>query len=230
MVWTEFAVRLGIAFSLGCLIGLERQWRNRIAGLATNTLVSTGAALFVMVGLMLSGDSDPTRVVSQVVSGIGFIGGGVIFKEGISVRGLNTAATLWCAAAVGCLAGSGGTIEALIAVVAVVVANILLPPLAHVINRESIKSQELQTHYRCFIVCRSQDEAIVRAKILQTAGQASLLLQGLTSQDIDDSTNIEVKADFICSGRKDVELEQIVSRLSLESGVTAVSWKIMENS
>jgi putative Mg2+ transporter-C (MgtC) family protein len=76
-----------------------------MAGLRTNALVATCAALFVMLGSMIPGESSPTRVVSYVVSGIGFIGGGVILREGFTVRGLNTAATLWCAAAVGCLAG-----------------------------------------------------------------------------------------------------------------------------
>ncbi len=83
-----------MAFVLGAILGLERQWRQRLAGLRTNTLVATGAALFVMLSALTPGDSSPTRVAAQVVSGIGFLAGGVILREGTTVRGLNTAATL----------------------------------------------------------------------------------------------------------------------------------------
>ena len=97
MTWLDFTIRLTVAFLLGSVIGLERQWRQRMAGLRTNTLVCVGAALFVMLSTMTPGDSSPTRIAAQVVSGIGFLGGGVILKEGATIRGLNTAATLWCA-------------------------------------------------------------------------------------------------------------------------------------
>jgi putative Mg2+ transporter-C (MgtC) family protein len=80
MTWTKFAIRLVVAFLSGSALGLERQWRQRMAGLRTNTLVATGAALFVALFVILSvltpGDSSPTRVAAQVVSGIGFLGGG----------------------------------------------------------------------------------------------------------------------------------------------------------
>jgi putative Mg2+ transporter-C (MgtC) family protein len=112
MTSVQFIVRLVLAQLLGAAIGVERQWRQRMAGLRTNALVSTGAAMFVMLGSMIPGESRPTRVVSYVVSGIGFLGGGVIIREGFTVRGLNTAATLWCAAAVGCPAGWGFLPEA----------------------------------------------------------------------------------------------------------------------
>ena len=102
---TQFAVNLAAAFALGSLIGAERQWRQRMAGLRTNALVATGAALFVILGMPTP--DNAMRVAAQVVSGIGFLGAGVIMREGLTVRGLNTAATLWCSAAVGTLSGSG---------------------------------------------------------------------------------------------------------------------------
>ena len=140
MTWLEFSARLGLALLLGGIIGLERQWRQRGAGLRTNALVSTGAAMFVMLSVMTPGDSSPTRIAAQVVSGIGFLGGGVIFREGISVRGLDTAATLWCAAALGCLSGAGFVFQAFLGALAILVSNILLRPLANKINRESVKT------------------------------------------------------------------------------------------
>jgi uncharacterized membrane protein YhiD involved in acid resistance len=140
MTWLEFSARLGLALLLGGVIGLERQWRQRGAGLRTNALVSTGAAMFVMLSVMTPGDSSPTRIAAQVVSGIGFLGGGVIFREGLSVRGLDTAATLWCAAALGCLSGAGFLFQAFLGSLAILVSNILLRPLANKINRESVKT------------------------------------------------------------------------------------------
>ena len=103
----QAALNLAVAFCLRALIGFERQWRNRLAGLRTSTLVALGAASFVVFEALVPEGASPTRVAAQVVSGIGFLGAGLIFREGMSVRGLNTAATLWCSAAVGVLAGAG---------------------------------------------------------------------------------------------------------------------------
>jgi putative Mg2+ transporter-C (MgtC) family protein len=100
-------LNLLVAACLGAAIGLERQWRQRLAGLRTNTLVALGAAIFVTNSRGVSDDEGAARMAAQVVSGIGFLGAGVIFKEGLNVRGLNTAATLWCSAAVGLLAAGG---------------------------------------------------------------------------------------------------------------------------
>jgi MgtC family len=103
----QTATNLGVAVALGAAIGFERQWRQRLAGLRTNTLVALGAATFVVFESLFPNDGSPTRVAAQVVSGIGFLGAGIIFREGLNVRGLNTAATLWCSAAIGVLAGAG---------------------------------------------------------------------------------------------------------------------------
>ena len=105
-----------VAFVLGTLIGAERQYRQRTAGLRTNALVAIGAAAFTDLGQRLGGDVESIRVIAYVVSGIGFLGAGVIMKEGMNVRGLNTAATLWCSAAVGAIAGSDMLAEAAIRV------------------------------------------------------------------------------------------------------------------
>src|SRR6201996_4128262 len=91
------AIRLWLAIAMGATVGLERQWWQRMAVTRTNALVAAGAAAFVMCGLLL--DNDPStrgRIVPYVVSGVGFLGAGVIFKDGTNVRGLNTAATIWC--------------------------------------------------------------------------------------------------------------------------------------
>ncbi|WP_280314150.1 MgtC/SapB family protein, partial [Nocardia wallacei] len=109
MTTFEMLARLATGVVLGVAIGLERQYRARMAGLRTNALVCAGATLFVLLSAhgFHGGTADPTRVAAQIVSGIGFLGAGVIMREGASVRGLNTAATLWCSAAIGALAGAG---------------------------------------------------------------------------------------------------------------------------
>src|SRR6202046_3655509 len=132
----QFALRLGLAIGLGALVGLERQWRQRMAGTRTNALVAGGAAAFIMCGLLL--DNDPSargRIVSYVVSGVGFLGAGVIFKDGANVRGLNTAATIWCSAAIGALSGLGALHLALVLAFAVPFTNVVLRPLAYQIGR-----------------------------------------------------------------------------------------------
>jgi putative Mg2+ transporter-C (MgtC) family protein len=226
MTEVQFIIRLAVAQLLGAAIGLERQGRQRMAGLRTNALVATGASLFVMLGSMIPNEQSPTRVVSYVVSGIGFIGGGVILREGFTVRGLNTAATLWCAAAVGCLAGWGYLPEASVGALGIVGANLVLRPLALKINRQPLRNTEVETHYCCSVVCRSDDEAHVRALLLYAVNDAAITLRALDSEDLDSSNKVRVQANLIMSDRNDALLEQVISRLSLEPGVSAVSWQI----
>jgi putative Mg2+ transporter-C (MgtC) family protein len=90
----NFIMNIGAALLLGMAIGVERHYRQHPAGLRTNALVSLGAALFVSLALEYPGESSPTRMASYVISGMGFLGGGVILREGLNVRGMNTAATL----------------------------------------------------------------------------------------------------------------------------------------
>jgi uncharacterized membrane protein YhiD involved in acid resistance len=134
----QSAISLGMATLTGASIGFERQWRQRMAGLRTNTLVAVGAASFVIFAGLFPDEGSPTRVAAQVVSGIGFLGAGIIFREGLHVTGLNTAATLWCSAAVGLLAGSGHPLHAALATVFVVLVNLTLRPLVRIINRQPI--------------------------------------------------------------------------------------------
>src|SRR5690348_5624433 len=103
----DFLVRLGAALLCGSLIGVERQVHQHEFGLRTSSLVSSGSALFVLVDALTSNNSSPTRVAAQVVSGVGFLCAGVIMRDGLHVRGLNTAGTLWCASGVGVLSGAG---------------------------------------------------------------------------------------------------------------------------
>jgi putative Mg2+ transporter-C (MgtC) family protein len=131
---------LGVAALLGIAIGFERQWRQRAAGLHTSTLVSIGSALFALLDQTL-GAGDTTRIVAGVVTGVGFIAGGVILRSGANVSGLNTAATIWATAAVGALSGFGYWREAIGGAVAIVLFNLLLQPLANAIDARTSSRQ-----------------------------------------------------------------------------------------
>src|ERR1700758_4772166 len=155
----DFALRLFTAFACGVAIGLERQMRQRTAGLRTITLVASGACLFVTLGV-LTGDGieGVTRIAAYVVSGVGFLGGGVIMREKASIQGINTAATLWCSAAVGVLCGSGHYGPALAGTIIVLAANTLLRELSHMINSTPVSGADLIRQYVITVVCREEDE------------------------------------------------------------------------
>ena len=142
ITWTTFVIRLLVGFLLAVGIGIERQWLKTREVLKINVLVTLGSAMFVMFSIMTPGDASPTRVASQIVSGVGFLGGGVILREGASVRGINTAATLWCTAAIGTLVGSGYLVQAYSATLVVVGANLLLRPLVETFKYQRNKENK----------------------------------------------------------------------------------------
>jgi putative Mg2+ transporter-C (MgtC) family protein len=113
-----------------------------MTGLRTNGLVAVASAMFIMMGGLIAGPGSQGRVAAYVVSGIGFLGGGVILKDGFNIRGLNTAATLWCTAAVGTLAGLGYIGLAAMGAFGVLAANLILRPVAHLINRTPMQKEE----------------------------------------------------------------------------------------
>ncbi len=130
----DVLLRLLLALLLGGAIGLERRWRGHEAGPHTNALVATGAAFFVITGLIVGGDAA-SRVVAQVATGIGFLAGGVILRDGFRVRGLNTAATIWGVAALGCFIGLGHLQLATEVTVLFILANSLFHFIEHHFKR-----------------------------------------------------------------------------------------------
>jgi putative Mg2+ transporter-C (MgtC) family protein len=126
----ELVVPLGTAMLCGFAIGFERQWHHKAAGLRTNVLACMGSALFVLLSYkMTQPTGDVTRIAAQVVTGIGFLGAGIIFKEGLSVHGLTTAVTIWCSSAIGSMAGANLPAEAIAGTISIVLINIALKPL-----------------------------------------------------------------------------------------------------
>ena len=171
----QFVLRLGAALLMGACIGLERQWRHRTAGTRTKALVAGGAAAFVMSGTLVPG--DPTaqgRIVSYVVSGVGFLGAGVIFKESAQIRGLNTAATIWCSAAVGVITALGYVHYAAIVMGGVLLANTALRPLAYHLYPAQESGGEQDVTYSFEVICNPDNEAHIRALLLQAMTQGGL--------------------------------------------------------
>ena len=219
----DFALRLGVGLGCGALIGVERQWQARRAGLRTNALVATGATLFVLYAVA-TGDTSPTRVASYVVSGVGFLGGGVILREGFNVRGLNTAASLWCSAAVGVLAAGGHLLFALIGTGTVIAVHLLGRPLGHLIDRDNVvEEDEDDQPYQLQLVCRPKSEKYARAQIVQRTSSNDFVLRGIHTGRAGEDT-VALTAYLLSDGHAPGRLEQLVAELSLQPGVQTVHW------
>ncbi|MEC3979978.1 MgtC/SapB family protein [Amycolatopsis sp. H20-H5] len=229
----EMLLRVGTGVGLGAVIGFERQYRARMAGLRTNALVAVGATLFVLLsahgfgGLSGSSHADPTRVAAQIVSGIGFLGAGVILRDGLNVRGLNTAATLWCSAAVGSLAGTGLYQVALAGTAVVVGVNVALRALGRVVDRRPDTGDETPTRYAFQAVTTGDAEAHIRALLVQSLTRTDFRLLSVQSTDRPEAHAVEVRAELIGDQRDDAQMESAVSRLSLEPSVTSVRWEAL---
>ena len=217
--------RMGLALLLGCLIGLERQLHQKMAGLRTNALVALGSAGFVVFSA-LTAQGDPTRVAAQVVSGIGFLGAGVIMHQGVNVHGLNTAATLWCSAMVGTFAGGGFWAPSCVATFFIIITNLLLRRLVYRLRLPSMRPVETESCYIVELTTRGNEEAHTRSLLLHALTQAGLGLREIDSADIPETTKVTVIAQAFSPKRIDAALEQIVGRLSLEPHVSAASWKV----
>ncbi|MBV8638591.1 MAG: MgtC/SapB family protein [Candidatus Eremiobacteraeota bacterium] len=227
MTTADFVVRVLLALALGILIGVERQWRQRGAGLRTNALVSLGAALFSSLSILLDG-GNPTQIAAYIVSGTGFLAGAVIFKENFSVRGLNTAATLWATAAVGTLVGSGFYLDATIGAVAILATNIVLRPIVQRINRQPFEQTELSREFVIRVTCDASKESSVRALLLARIRETpQVVLRAIESRNLDEG-EVEVVATVVAAAHAELDLERIVGRMSLERAILAASWRAGE--
>jgi putative Mg2+ transporter-C (MgtC) family protein len=226
----EMLLRVGTGVGLGAVIGFERQYRARMAGLRTNALVAIGATLFVLLSAHgfsgLASQGDPTRVAAQIVSGIGFLGAGVILRDGLNVRGLNTAATLWCSAAIGSLAGAGLYQVAVAGTIVIVGVNVGLRALGRVVDKRPDTGDEVPTKYLFEAITRDDAEAHVRALLVQALTRTDFRLLSVLSTDLPDQRSVEVRAELVGDQRDDAQMESAVSRLSLEPSVTSVRWEV----
>ena len=220
-----FLLNIAIALAFGIAIGLERQWRQHQAGLRTNTLVAVGAALFVSLSRLMGDDTSPTRIASYIVSGLGFLGGGVILRDGLTVKGMNTAATLWCTGAVGTLAGAGFPLEAAAGTAAVLAVHLGLRPLVRWIEAHTKTTTDIETYYRLRVAYRDGEGAHIRAILMRhIGGHPRMSVHGIATEESDKEGKVIV-TDVYALERNDRALEEIVARLSIEPEVTGVSWQ-----
>ena len=134
--YIEFLIRISTAMACGFFIGFERQWINRVAGIQTNVLIATGACVFILSSYFVGYEGQSaSRLGAQVVSGIGFLGAGMIFRDGFNTHGINTAATAWCSGAIGVACGMGALPQALMVVAFIVSANLIFRRIDHAISK-----------------------------------------------------------------------------------------------
>jgi putative Mg2+ transporter-C (MgtC) family protein len=229
MLAVELLTRVGLATLLGIAIGFERQWRSRMAGLQTMALVSMGSALFLILSAYsFDQTGDRLRVAAQIVSGIGFLGAGVIMKQGLSVTGLNTAATLWATAAVGALAGAWMWREAVAGATIVVAANWFLQPLASRMDRVHGKGgrEVAPAEYVLDVMCGRQMEAEIKTLIAQAMPRPQFQLRAVRALPAHAADQLELQADYATAARDDMMAEDAVRMLSQQPGVTSVRWSI----
>ena len=180
--------------------------------------------MFVSLSRLVSPEASPTRIAAQVVSGIGFICGGAILREGINVRGMNTAATLWCTAAIGALVGIGAWPLAILGTVAIVLAHFLFRPLAHFIDNYTQGKMEMEVLCEVKIACLRVQEEKVRALLLEQIKLANLRLQGLSLQDTPSPDHVEMIVHLYALQHNEQTMNDLVSCLASQEAVGRVSW------
>jgi putative Mg2+ transporter-C (MgtC) family protein len=212
-----------LAFVLGGLIGAERQYRQRGGGLRTHVLVAVGAATFVDVGQHLNGNAGATQIIAYVVSGVGFLGAGVIMKQGSNVWGLNTAATLWCSAAVGACAGADQAFEAIALTIFVLAGNTLLRPVVNAINRAPVDESTTEAIYEVRLTTRADHLDDGRALLQEKLESASYPLRGIEVVEREGG-DVELMATLLATAVNSDELDAIVSALEGAPLVESASW------
>lgn len=224
MVYEDFMLRIGLALFLGFSIGLERQLTGHMAGIRINVLISLGTCFFMLFPMMFE-SGEPFRIASYIISGVGFLCSGVIFKDSASVRGINTAATLWCSAAIGILSSTGRFLFAVSAAMVLITSNLLLRPLAARV-RPLTGIEENERQYRISVTCAESAEDEIRSLIINNNTCRSLFLCNLESGDI-NGEKVEIYADYLSVGKaKDSVLEGIVRKILERSSVNRAGWEV----
>jgi putative Mg2+ transporter-C (MgtC) family protein len=218
-------ISLFAAFVLGGLIGAERQYRQRGGGLRTHVLVAVGSATFVDIGQHLNGNAGATQIIAYVVSGVGFLGAGVIMKQGSNVWGLNTAATLWCSAAVGACAGADLAFEAIALTIFVLAGNTLLRPIVNAINRVPIDQGTTEAIYEMHVTTRAGDLDDSRDLLREALEAAKYPVRGIEVIDRDGG-DTEIVATLLGTAADPDELDAIVASLDRSPMVESASWTI----
>ncbi|MFR5632711.1 MAG: MgtC/SapB family protein [Monoglobales bacterium] len=225
MTILQFLQNIGVAIGLGCAIGLERQVTGHSIGIRTGVLVCIGASLFTSFAYFVP-DGDVSRMAAQIISGVGFLGSGIIFKDGSNVRGINTAATIWCTAGIGVMAGAGLYLYAALATGCLVAVNLALRFLSRRMVHWQI-TDDSGGVFRLSLAGSQENESEVRKKITTLLSEKKNYLFSLDCKKIPDQAML-FEAKFVYGGKDYVENnERIASEmLNLES-VRDVKWNVL---
>jgi putative Mg2+ transporter-C (MgtC) family protein len=222
---SQFLLQLVVSMICGMLIGVERQWRQHPAGLRSNALICVGATLFVSLSI-LERDTSVTRVAGQVVTGIGFLGAGVILRDGLTIKGITTAATIWCCAAIGTLAGMGFLLFAVYGTLAVLFLNFGCHPLSKWIDAHSRHKNKGEVNYRLRLICPASSEQPTKLILSQYCNaHHKLTLRALSRRDGDSSGLVTIQADIHAPEPDDEALEELIGRLQVNNVVNELHWE-----
>ncbi|MBS5872611.1 MAG: MgtC/SapB family protein [Clostridiales bacterium] len=225
MIYTDFVLRISLSLALGLLIGLERQLTGHPAGIRINVLICMGTSFFTLFP-MLYGSDQVFRVGSSIISGVGFLCSGVIFKDSGSVRGMNTAATLWCTAAIGILASTGRYVMAITAAGILIGSNLILRPLARKLNPITT-GDESEKQYRISVTCQENAEQEIRLLLVNSNPCKTLCLNNLESGDV-VGDKVEIIAEYCSAGKpKNNVLEGIVGQALTIPEVVSAGWEVL---
>lgn len=226
-----FSFRLLIAIVLGFIVGLERQWTKHQAGILTNVIVCVGAYSYSAFSYIANQDNvDVTRIAAQIVCGIGFLGAGLILRDGTNIKGLSTAATIWATAAIGILCTLPNIIYSIIVAVAIVFLHLILHPLSAFINSKTQydkeKERKVECLYKISIKCTEESESDVRSCLVKIIrNKNGVLLHNLESNDSDDG-NVKIRAYITTVKKNDDIVESIIAHIGKEEGIISAGWKI----
>jgi len=219
-------LRLLVSLILGAIIGAERQWNHHVAGLKTNALVSLGAAIFVGFGAAAEGTESLARVGAQVVTGIGFLGGGIILREGLNIRGLNTAATLWCSAGVGVLAGAGLYAASVMAAALVFGGNLGLRTIAFHISKLAARREGGAVRYTITVTSEAGKDADVRRTMIDQLSRSACATRSLHVSSSGSGPQMESRVMLSLPARDDGAIEKIAAEVKRLATAPHVSWSV----
>lgn len=221
----DLCFRLGAALALGAIIGFERQLRQGLGGIRVYTLVSFGSALFVLSGAM-SAEHDYSRAAAQVVSGIGFLCAGMIFKHGISVRGLNQAATIWSSSAVGVLAGAGLLPAAGIGTAGILFIHLVMRSFSQELESRFADSSSDLSHYQIEAECRAGHVDAIRLQLsTDLNSDVPVRLVGISIEEGSAPQMRRIRADYASTSGAEDEMQRIVAHVGLDDGIRSIRWQ-----
>lgn len=225
-----FAIRLAIAVLLGIVMGAERQLTKHKTGILTNVIVCVGSFAFTAFSYLAPDvNTDVTRVAAQIVSGIGFLGAGVIISDGTKIKGINTAASIWASASVGILCCLDKWWFAALVAGTIVLAHLIIHPITEYITKKQEynkeKSDKQETFYRITIVCSEENADEIKKNIIEYFRELDgVLLRNLEMVDLEGG-NVKVRADFSTKRKNNELVEHIITHVGKHENIISTGWK-----